>query len=310
MARPHIEPYVVRHVDFKRMTLPGFKKGMHYKMLSFDTDTGACSMTVKFEAGYKLPPGMSYSELEMFVLKGTIRYGDHTYGKGHYFWVPAGVTMPAFEVPRGCEVLMFYNYGEPSFVDSDEDHPQAARDKLTIVDSYEGMSWMSADLYPAVASGCLVKILRYDELTRAFTFLYNMSPMFRQDNISYHDCSEESYHIFGSSRMMQFGDLPTDGYFWRPPWINHGAFECERGCLALGRTDSELHNYFHFNPWTTPKENKERAAAKLFRYKPELYQWVRAQDDHNHPHDFEHPHYHEHDGVGHVHDHDHSHKHD
>ena len=34
--------------------------------------------------------------------------------------------------------------------------------------------------------------------------------------------------------MMQFGDLPTGGYFWRPPYINHGAFRSELGVLAFG----------------------------------------------------------------------------
>ena len=94
MARPHIEPFVDRVVPFKRMTLPGFKKGMHYKVLSMDTDTGACSLTVKFETGYRLPPGMSYSELEIYILSGSIKYGDTVYKPGHYFWIPAGVTMP------------------------------------------------------------------------------------------------------------------------------------------------------------------------------------------------------------------------
>ena len=70
MARPHIEPFVDRDVDFKKMTLPGFPKGMKYKVLSLDTDTGACSLTVRFESGYRQPPGMSYSEMELFVLSG------------------------------------------------------------------------------------------------------------------------------------------------------------------------------------------------------------------------------------------------
>lgn len=296
MARPHIEPFVDRDVPFKKMTLPGFGKGMHYKVLSLDTDTGACSMTVKFESGYKLPPGMSYSEMELFILSGSVTFGDKTYRKGHYFWVPAGVHMPAMESKRGFQALMFYNYGEPSFVESDEDHELARRDQLAIVDSFEGLTWQVANLFPAVAPGCVVKILRYDELTHAFTFLYSMTANFWQDNISYHDCAEEGYHIWGTSWMMQFGNLPTGGYFWRPPWINHGAFQSTYGCLALGRTDSALFNYFHFNPWTTPKENVERAAAKLRREKPELYKWVRTADGHNHPdhpHDFEHPHYHE-----------------
>jgi hypothetical protein len=96
------------------MTLPGFGKGMHYKVLSMDVDTGACSLKVKFETGYTLPPGLSYSELEMFIISGSITYGDTTYGENHHFLIPPGVSMPAMKVSRAATVLMFYNYGEPS----------------------------------------------------------------------------------------------------------------------------------------------------------------------------------------------------
>ena len=58
---------------------------------------------------------------------------------------------------------------------------------------------------------------------------------------------------WGTSWMMQVGDLPTGGYFWRPPYINHGAFASKNGIIAIGRTDAHLHNYFHHNPWTTLK---------------------------------------------------------
>jgi hypothetical protein len=266
---------------------------MHYKMLSIDEDTGACTMTVKYDAGYKLPPGMSYTEYELIILSGSIKYGDDICVAGYYLRVPAGVHMPAMHVPRGATVMLMYNFAEPSFVESDEDHDLAMRDQLTIVDSYEGMQWMpsSGAIYPAVAPGCLLKILKYDPLTEALSFLYCMTPKFWQDNISYHDCAEEAYHIWGTSWMMQFGELPTGGYFWRPPWINHGAFRSELGILAFGRTDSKLHNYFHFNPWTSPMENRDRAAAQLQRTKPDLFNWAISKDGHNHPHDFEHPDY-------------------
>ena len=62
MARPHIEPFCDRDNHFKPMRLLGFGTGMHYKMLSMDTDTGACSMTVQFDGGYKRTPGFSWSE--------------------------------------------------------------------------------------------------------------------------------------------------------------------------------------------------------------------------------------------------------
>ena len=129
MARKHIEPFVDTTVPFRKMTLPGFPKGMHYKMLSIDEDTGACSMTVRFEKGYRMPPGMSYTEYEMQILKGSIKYGDDVCTAGYYLRVPAGVHMPEMYVPRGAEVILCYNFAEPSFVESDEDHPLAFRDQ-------------------------------------------------------------------------------------------------------------------------------------------------------------------------------------
>ncbi len=304
MARPHIEPFVERNEDFKKMTMSGFGKGMHYKMLSFDTDTGACTMKVRFDSGYKRPPGFSYSEVEMFLLKGTLKYGDTIYQEGHYFLIPPGVSMPAMSSSRGCEVLLMYNGSEPDFVETDIDHDYADRARFAEVNSYQGMPWMAPAVNPPrTATGCLLKVLKYDERTHAMSFLYILSPEFWQDNISYHDCAEESYHIWGTSWMMQFGDLPTGGYFWRPPYINHGAFACKRGTIAFGRTDSELFNHFHFNPWSNAKENEERSVSRLMHRNPEIYNWI-AQRDHNHPHpqDFEHP-----DDHGHSHSHDHDH---
>ena len=263
MARPHIEPYVELDTPWKRMTLPGFPRGMRYKVLSLDPDSGACSLKVLYEPGFRLPGGMSYSEMELFVLSGSLTVGETVRGPGSYFFVPAGVTLPPLASPKGAQVLQYYNYAEPSFVESDSDHADAERDQLAIVDAYHGLQWGSAPIYPATAPGCLVKILRYNSRTQAFTFLYCMVPNFWQDNISYHDCAEESYHIWGTSWMMQFGELPTGGYFWRPPYINHGAFACKLGTLALGRTDSQLYNHFHFNPWSNVEENRERAASRV-----------------------------------------------
>ena len=295
MARPHIEPYVELNDPWRKRTLPGFPRGMRYKLLSLDNESGACSLKALYEDGYAQPPGMSYTDYELFVLAGSLRVGNAVHGPGSYFFVPAGVSLPALSSPRGAQALLYFNHAEPSLVESDTDHPRAERERLVEVNGYEGLHWSLPHIYPATAPGVLVKVLRFDARTHAFTFLYCMAPNFWQDNISYHDCAEESYHIWGTSWMMQFGELPTGGYFWRPPYINHGAFACKLGTLALGRTDSQLYNHFHFNPWSTPDENRERAAARMLAWKPDLYRWV-ATGDHNHPVDFEYP-----DAHGHAH---------
>ena len=200
MARPHIEPFCDRDVHFKNMNLPGFGRGMRYKMLSLDNDTGACSMTVQFDGGYSQKPGYSWSEMEFIVIEGSLQYGERTLRKGHYGFVPAGYAMPAISSHDGALVLMMYNTGEPSLVAADEHHPLAQTGLYHDIDSYMDIPWAMGNVAkPSVAAGCLIKLLNYNPISHAMTFLYCMTPAFYQDNISYHDCAEESYHLWGTS---------------------------------------------------------------------------------------------------------------
>ena len=305
MTRPHIEPFVELNEDYKKFKIPGFV-GADYKTLSLDTDTGACTLKVRFNGGFSRKPGLSYSDVEIFILTGEMKIGEQMCKEGHYLFIPAGVALDAITVEKGCEILYMSNDSEPSYAESNVNHKLALKEGFVSVNAYEDMPWAGGSIVsPSVATGLFLKLLRYDPLTEAMTFLYSMSPQYMQDNISYHDCAEESYHIWGSSWMLQFGDLPTGGYFWRPPYINHGSFRSKLGCIALGRTDSKLHNYFHYNPWSNPDENKSRAAAMLYRQRPQLFKWVYMEGGHNHPHgpqgqldapppapaDFEHPDY-------------------
>ena len=100
MARRHIEPFVDRDVSFKKMTLPGFKRGMNYKMLSIDRDSGACTMTVQLEGGYKQPASISLSDLEILSMKGTFSLGEQVCSPGYYTFVPRGVSIPAIATTR------------------------------------------------------------------------------------------------------------------------------------------------------------------------------------------------------------------
>ena len=290
MARPHIEPFVDRDVAFKKMRLPGFSLGMSYKMLSMDNETGACTMTTQLDSGYSQPPGFSWSEWEMIVIEGELQLAGRTVRKGHYFYVPAGYAMPAIRSEKGALALMMFNTGEPSLVEATDHHPLCQKNLYHDVDSFMDIPWAPGNVVkPSVASGVMIKLLNFNPISYAMTFLYCMTPAFYQDNISYHDCAEESYHLWGTSWMMQFGEVPTGGYFWRPAYINHGAFASEFGCIALGRVDSKLFNYFHYNPWSTPVENQKRAAARVFQRDPLLYRWM-VSHSHNHPHgpeDFE-----------------------
>ncbi|MCE7903857.1 MAG: DUF4437 domain-containing protein, partial [Gammaproteobacteria bacterium PRO9] len=194
---------------YKKFGVSGFK-GSQYKVLSLDTDTGACTLKVRFDSGYKRKPGMSYSDMEMFVLNGSIKVGKEVWTEGHFAFIPAGVAVGAISVPQGAEVLLMFNDSEPTFIESDKNHRLALTEGLVSLNSYEDRPWAGGSIVsPSVATGCMIKLLRFDPLSEAFSFLYCMTPQYMQDNISYHDCAEESYHIWGTSWMMQFGELPT-----------------------------------------------------------------------------------------------------
>ena len=130
--RPHIEPFCDRDEGFKHLRLPNFASGMHYKMLSFDGDTGACSMTVQFDGGYRRTPGFAWTEMEMIIIEGEMQVGEKTCRKGHYLFVPAGYAMPEMTSPKGCLALVMYNTGEPSHEESTQHHPLAQVDLVAL----------------------------------------------------------------------------------------------------------------------------------------------------------------------------------
>ncbi|MEZ5565267.1 MAG: DUF4437 domain-containing protein [Gammaproteobacteria bacterium] len=190
MARPHIEPYVELDHPFKKFGVSGFK-GSQYKVLSLDTDTGACTLKVRFDGGFKRKPGLSYSDMEIFVLNGKIKVGRQVWTEGHYAFIPAGMAVGAIEVSQGAEAILMFNNSEPTFAESDKNHRLALTDAFTSVNSYEDRPWGGGSIVsPSVATGCLIKLLHFDPLTEALSFLYCMTPQFMRDNISYHDSAE------------------------------------------------------------------------------------------------------------------------
>ena len=96
---------------------------------------------------------MSYSDVEIFVLNGLMTVGDTTCVAGHYFFIPAGVATGAVNVPQGCEALVMYNDSEPSFIESDSNHPLANTEGFISVNSYEDMPWASGSIESPRLSG-------------------------------------------------------------------------------------------------------------------------------------------------------------
>jgi hypothetical protein len=275
MGRPHIEPLVDTDVPRRPFSMPGWKRGVEVRTLSIDPVNGACTQIAEISGGFRQPGGYANSEWELYVLEGTLRVGSETLRPHHYLFVPAGHRVGPITTRQGCRVMWFFNDHYPDWVAADGHRDrQVDTRRFVSVNALDDVRWTTPSFYPATEPGALVKILRLDEASGAFTGLYMLCPGFWQDNVSFHDCMEEMYHIWGESWMMQFGYLPTGGYVYRPPYINHGPFQCEYGTLGLFRTDSWLVNHFNWNPFRTPDECRLAVVEKMRLRQPDLMKWV------------------------------------
>jgi hypothetical protein len=275
MGRPHIEPLVDTDVPLKAFSLPGWKRGIEVRTMSIDPDNGACTQIAQIGGGFRQPAGFSTSEWELYVLEGSLTVADELLRKDHYLFVPAGYRVGPIASREGCKVMWFFNDHYPDWVAAEAHRDSQVKVKeFASVNAMDAVRWVTPTFFPQTEPGVFVKILRLDDATGAFTGLYNMCAGFWQDNVSFHDCMEEMYHLWGESWMMQFGYVPTGGYIYRPPYINHGPFQSEYGTLGLFRTDSWLVNHFNWNPFTTPDECRMTVIDKMRRRQPDLMDWV------------------------------------
>lgn len=287
-GRPHIERGLDRAVPWRALRLPGFPRGLGTKVLSVDPGTGAASLRLRYARGAGLPGGYSDSDVELFVVRGAVDLGATRHGAGSYLYVPRGVALPALACPRGAELLAFYVDGPPSFTPSDSDHPRAERERLVVVDAVADLDWDAASTYPAALPGRLVKVLHVEPRSRALTCLVALAPQFRRDAVGYADCATEEVVLAGELWTLQSGPRPAGSYAWRPAYANQGPVASERGALVLVRSAAELVVATHFNPWSTPAENRAQAASRLRHARPELYAAI-AAGRRTAPADFEFP---------------------
>lgn len=276
MARPHIDCYRDRATAWRALKLPGFPRGLGAKVLSLDPASGAASLRLRYARGLALPGGYSDSDLELYVLSGALELGATRHGPGSYLHVPRGVALPPLACPRGAEALAFYRDGPPSFTPSDSDHPSADRLRLVALDAAADLEWDAAGVYPAAVPGRLVKVLRVEPRSRALTCLVALAPHFRRDAVGYLDCATEELVLGGELWSLQSGPSPAGCYSWRPAYVNHGPVASERGALLLVRSEGEFAEQLHFNPWSTPDQNRAQAASRLRLARPELYARIAA----------------------------------
>lgn len=245
MARPHIEFIHTQQLPWRKNVCRSLPD-VECKMLSRDDETGACSMLLRYPAGWQ-QDGVLYFEVdeEFYVLDGDLKINDQEYGLDCFAYLPAGYDRSTASTDKGCDVIAFYN-SEPTAVNG---APVAGAFDLSasipFINAHD-MSWNCDGMDPYYGEwGMQWKMLNHDPATNAATVLVSVPPQVHPEGWKgpreIHDCMEEAF-ILGGDLHTHNGVFHNGMYFYRPPGIYHGPFASRFGSIMLVRVDGVLEN--------------------------------------------------------------------
>ncbi len=235
-CRPHIEFIQVQLLPWRRIGHQLARPDVEYKMLSRDFETGACSILLRYPPGWRrVGPEYIDAAEEFYVLDGSLKIDDTTYGPDCYGWVPNAWTHNSIESTGGAVVLAFYDR-EPRLHPGTGNH--AVTESPIFVDA-RTMQWDTSLNDPKLAHlGLSRKNLRTNTKTGERTFLSlafpQSTPKDAKGPKESHPCVEEAYVLSGEMAGPH-GVMYPGAYFWRPPGLPHGPFGTRWGCVMLIR---------------------------------------------------------------------------
>ncbi len=240
MARPHIEFVQAQVLPWKNLGTESSRPGAQAKSLSFDPETRAATVIMKYPKEWDMPIAHYLdSDEEFYVMEGALWIGSVEYTKGDYAYLPAGMPRPSMHSTAGATVMTFYEgshrtvYGEA---------PLGLYDPARLIAKIasEKMPWgdPSDPIVAATANGAGRKLLRQDPQNGERTWLLRFGPddpkKMTHGRIETHPVVEEVFLIEGEI-SMPYGTLKPGAYFWRPPHIEHGPVGTRKGLFGLFR---------------------------------------------------------------------------
>jgi len=249
MPRPHIEFIHAQDLDWATSTWPEPLNDVTCKMLSRDDETGACSVILKYPAGWSASGELHLAaDHEFMVLEGSVNISGQAYPFDSYAHLPAGFTHRDWKSDDGAVVLTFFSetpLPRPGLGNT-------TRDPIPYIFLHD-MPWTSADVDPDLDFLRIAhKVLRVDEDSGETTLLLNCGaqshPADWKEAALAHPCVEEMFLLSGDI-IAERGIMHAGSYFWRPPNIWHGPFGSRYGNVCLIRF-MEGH---HVNNWGDEK---------------------------------------------------------
>ncbi|MFN2100444.1 cupin domain-containing protein [Altererythrobacter sp. MF3-039] len=250
LDRGHIEFIQAQMLPWQRIGHGLARPDAEYKMLSRDPQTGACSVLMRYPAGWsrKGPEHILAAE-EFFILEGSLFMDGHYYGENAYAYLPAGWSRSEMHSDQGCVLLAFYD-AEPTLVPEAGDGSAEQSDVAIPVLDTAAMTWdLTLNDENLRHLGIGRKNLRTDPHTGERSFLSLILPQAEPPGHKgpqeFHPVVEEAY-LIGGSLTGPHGTMHPGAYFWRPPAIPHGPFGARWGAVSLIRFVGGR----HVNEWS------------------------------------------------------------
>jgi hypothetical protein len=267
MARPHIEFIQNQVLPWKQLGQGASRPGASGRALSYDPETKAASVILKYPAGWRMPEDHYLPcDEELFVLEGTFTIGGVAYHSGDYAYLPAGMPRPGMASDQGAAVLTFFEGPHGSAAG---DAPLGLYDPAKLIAKIETavLPWgaPSDPVVAATANAPGRKLLRQDPRSGERTWMLRFGPddpnRMTHGRVEIHPVVEEVFLLDGEIQMP-CGVLNRGAYFWRPAGIPHGPVGTLKGLSGFFRCKG--------GPLVTEWSTEEKAIDWHPAYRPTL----------------------------------------
>ena len=259
MARPHIEFIQAQAVKWRTLGESSSRPGAEAKPLSYDPDTKAVTVILRYAPGWSLDQEHHLdSDEEFYVLSGELKINDITYGEGDYAYLPAGYPRASMTAPKGADVMTFYEGAHKrvaGWAPADFYNAENLVERIAT----QSVPWGGATDPKVAAPGVKRLGLRKDSKTGDSTWLLDIDETGMTGDVNRletHPVVEEVFLLSGEMHMPM-GVLKRGAYFWRPPGISHGPVGTRTGALGLfrckgGPLTTEWSEETYPVPWNSP----------------------------------------------------------
>jgi hypothetical protein len=217
-----------RDLAWRPFEAAGIPPGVEVKLLSRDAASGAVSLMARLPAGWGNVAGHHVNDMEIFVLSGAVKIGDHRFTDRCFTYVPAGVSYGPVAAEKETIALWFFD-GEASFTPSATSRAGAAVERRVEFKNYFDEPWEAAsEIGFSKQPGIFMKILKRLPNDGPMTWVAGSFAGRPPRKYEVHPSAEEAWLLEGEFNLaeclpegLKIWHLTEGSYFYRPPNIRH-----------------------------------------------------------------------------------------